>query len=158
MSITLCSVGDGTAQLMRTVEDKSRLHMTLFHTLRKLCGQHRKLPTQYDLWTQNPGSDDVLITTSKHPVAWGGFANVWLGEHKGQQVAIKEFRIHGHTDQDAIERVSNIMRASRYSLLIHEQTKHADVLQGGRLMEASISPQRHTVHRRRREVIHARYC
>ena len=90
---------------MNIVEDRSRLHTRLFHTLRKLCGHIGRLPRQYDLSKGALDSNDALTVISEHPVASGGFADVWLGHYRDQLVAIKAFRVYGRTDLEAVEKV-----------------------------------------------------
>ena len=122
--------------------------MTLFHTLRKLCGQFGALPTQYDISKRDPDSDDALKLISKHSMARGGFADVWLGQYEGQTVAVKVFRIDERTDVlRAIRRVCHAIFIFDYGLLIHVCMECADVLQGSRSMETSVSSQYHTIHR-----------
>lgn len=102
-------------QLMNTVEDRSRLHTRLFHTLRKLCGQMGRLPTQYNLSKRALGSGDALKIIGEHPVASGGFADVWLGQHGDKVVAIKAFRVYGRANLDAVEKVGD--RRAEYHLV-----------------------------------------
>ena len=90
---------------MCAIGDKTRIHASLFHVLRKLCGHLGILPTQYDLSQRSPDSDDALIVVSEHSVARGGFADVWLGRYRGQQVAIKEFRIWKDDNVEKIRKV-----------------------------------------------------
>ena len=101
---------------MDAVEDRSRLHTRLFHTLRKLCGHIGRLPTQYDLSRRILGSSDALRVLGDHPVASGGFADVWLGEYKEQQVAIKAFRVYGRVNLDAVEKVCHFILSDHHAL------------------------------------------
>ncbi|KAH9935724.1 kinase-like domain-containing protein [Fomitopsis serialis] len=91
------------------VEDNSRIHTRLFHTLRKMCGELGRLPTVYDLSKKGlllglrlPHEELTII--GNHPIASGGFADVWLGRYKDQQVAVKAFRVYGHANLEAVKK------------------------------------------------------
>ncbi|KAH9839257.1 kinase-like domain-containing protein [Rhodofomes roseus] len=143
-AISIIDLLDG---LMNIVEDKSRLHTRLFHTLRKMCGELGKLPTVYYLpkpeggplpsqpLKDNPeggttgrlhhhhltsthpsilsisrhmqiihdrametrsrntgvdGHQEDLVIVGEHPMASGGFADVWLGRYMKQQTFCRE--------------------------------------------------------------------
>ena len=50
----------------------------------------------------------------EHPVASGGFGDVWKGAYSGRDVAIKDLRVYKRDDEHKVERVA------RYVSTIHE--------------------------------------
>lgn len=72
--------------------------MTL--VLRQLCGSRGILPASLTL----SGS---VKTTNDRPQASGGFAEVWVGRHRGHKVAIKALRIYANDDMAKVKKVSS---------------------------------------------------
>ena len=66
--------------------------------LYQICGRHALLPRSLQIPPCHNRSDTPLYR--------GGFADVWKGEHKGRNVAIKVLRIYSTSDVDKIRFVS----------------------------------------------------
>ena len=54
--------------------------------LRKMCLEHKQLPTSYTI-------TDELKRIGESPCGGGGSANVWRGDYRGSEVAIKILRV-----------------------------------------------------------------
>ncbi|PCH36149.1 kinase-like protein, partial [Wolfiporia cocos MD-104 SS10] len=87
---------------MSIVNREDRLYSRIFHALRKLCALGPLLPSSYTIHAGN--KQDQLAKESSHPVASGGFADVWRGKYKGQTAAIKVFRIFGSDNLEAVHK------------------------------------------------------
>ena len=66
-------------------------------SLYKICGRQALLPRSLPI----PLSYDPTAT----PQCYGGFADVWKGQHNGQVVAAKALRVYQTSDLDRIRRV-----------------------------------------------------
>jgi len=71
--------------------------MRCLRFLRKICGCHALLPKSL----ATPVSYDRM----KDPLFYGGFADVWKGVARGQEVAIRVLRLYESSDKDQIRRV-----------------------------------------------------
>jgi len=63
-----------------------------------MCGRHALLPTTLKIPVSCGQTGDALYR--------GGFADVWKGEHCGQEVAIKVIRIYSDSDLQKVIGVS----------------------------------------------------
>ena len=66
----------------------------------KMCGLQRSLPRLMEI----PRIDN----RSAAPVSGGGSADVYQGEYKGRQVAIKAIRLYGCNDRDQDQSVGTL--------------------------------------------------
>ena len=97
----------------------------------EICGREALLPKSLPI----PLCYNPLDTPQTH----GGLADVWKGEHKGQEVAAKVLRVYKTSYLKRIRRVrgvSLIMFSSELTV------SHTVVLQGGRDTEDASSPER----------------
>lgn len=65
----------------------------------RICGHRALLPRSLHIPPCHNRSDV--------PRAKGGYADVWLGNHEGRQVAVKVLRVYSTTDLAKITRVSH---------------------------------------------------
>ena len=72
---------------------------TIFKRFRQLCGQTGLLPTSHTIPV-------TLIRTSEHPVASGGFGDVWEGTYNDKPVAIKALRVYRGEDIRKVRKVT----------------------------------------------------
>lgn len=63
-------------------------------TLCKICGRQALLPKSLQI--------PVCYNQSGVPKYRGGYADVWLGEHQGLQVAVKVLRVYSTSDFNKI--------------------------------------------------------
>ena len=63
-----------------------------------MCGRHALLPTSLKIPVSFERTDDVLYR--------GGFADVWKGEYRGRDVAVKVIRIYSDSDLQRVLGVS----------------------------------------------------
>jgi serine/threonine protein kinase len=83
--------------------------------LRKLCGNRGILPTSHTI-------TDDLNKVGELPIAGGGFAEVWEGNHRGRRVAIKVFRLYSSKDQTKVKKLPLIFPILNiYALNIHQR-------------------------------------
>jgi len=102
-----------------------------------VCGREALLPRQFQI----PLSYDPMET----PQCSGGFADMWRGEHEGQEVAAKVLRAYKTSDLEEIRKV----RGAQFVVPTNKLTvPHAAVLQGGHDMEDASSSERVAVIRR----------
>ena len=50
----------------------------------------------------------LCYNPAETPRRYGGFADVWKGEHKDQVVAAKVFRAHGTDDREQLRKVGGV--------------------------------------------------
>ena len=77
----------------------------IFKEFRQLCGQTGLLPASHII-------PESFVQTTEHPVASGGFGDVWEGIYNGERVAIKALRVYKN------DNVKKVAKASRSSLVI----------------------------------------
>jgi len=70
------------------------------NALCKICGRHALLPGSFQI----PLCFDE---SNGHPLYSGGYADVWIGEHQGREVAVKVLRVYSASDLDKITSVSH---------------------------------------------------
>jgi len=63
----------------------------------RLCGRRALLPRSLTI--------PLCYDPSESPLCHGGFADVWKGEHRGQEVAAKVLRIYSKNDPGRVRRV-----------------------------------------------------
>ena len=93
----------------------------------RTCGRHALLP--------GPLKIPVHYDRTVPPLYSGGFADVWKGEHRGQDVAVKVLRTTLSSDTQRIIGVSCRLRSLSAYLRI-DTTLFSEVLQGGCNMES----------------------
>ena len=79
----------GTKQILQTlsvIPGTDQISRQCLHKLQTICGQRTTLPSSYKV-------SGGLSRVGDSAVAYGGFADVWQGTHKGQIVCIKMLRI-----------------------------------------------------------------
>lgn len=62
-----------------------------------ICGRHTLLPRHLTI----PFCCDL----TEHPLRHGGSANVWVGQHRNQEVAVKVMRVYSTCDFGQAKRV-----------------------------------------------------
>ena len=72
--------------------------LVIFKRVRQLCGWTGLLPTSHTI----PGK---LIQTTEHPIACGGYADVWEGIYDDKRVVIKALRVYKNEDVQKIRKV-----------------------------------------------------
>ena len=72
----------------------------IFKRFRQLCGQTGLLPTSHII----PGQ---VIQTTEHPVASGGFGDVWEGIYIDKRVAMKALRMYKENDVQKVKKVTH---------------------------------------------------
>ncbi|KAF9651283.1 kinase-like protein [Thelephora ganbajun] len=66
---------------------------------RQLCGRSELVPASYFI------SRERISTVGEHPVASGGFGDVWKGIYEGRHVAIKALRVYKRDDMRKVKRI-----------------------------------------------------
>lgn len=74
-----------------------RLRRKCLSALCKICGRQALLPRSLKI--------PLCYDRSDTPLYHGGYADVWKGEHKGRQVAIKVLRVYSTSDFEKITSV-----------------------------------------------------
>ena len=97
----------------------------------KICGREALLPKSFPI----PLCYDPTDTPQTH----GGLADVWEGEHNGQEVAAKALRVYKVDNLERIRKVGGTRLVVFYSKLT---VSHTVVLQRGRDVEDASSPKR----------------
>ena len=92
----------------------------------RMCGRNRLLPRSLQV--------PLCYDRQGFPLYAGGFADVWKGEHLGQDVAVKVIRTPSSVDLQSSRKIISVGCA--ILLRIHSLTEsHIEVLQGGCNME-----------------------
>jgi len=86
-----------TQALQTTTHD-----VAIFKQFRKLCGQNGLLPISHII-------PEEYVRTTEHPVAYGGFSDVWEGIYKNKRVAIKSLRVYKGSDVRKVKKVPPVM-------------------------------------------------
>lgn len=84
-------------------------------TLRRLCGRAGLLPSPITL------GEEEITKASDHPVTGGGFADIYVGWHKGKKVALKALRVYG---KDNVKKVQKVRQS--YFLLYYDLRYYAE--------------------------------
>ncbi|TFY56055.1 hypothetical protein EVJ58_g7874 [Rhodofomes roseus] len=87
---------------MQRLSVTNQLYTTALFTLRKLCASAGQLPESYMVSTEERNG---LKITSEYPTAFGGFADIWQGQYRGQDVAIKALRVSGRDRIQTVEKM-----------------------------------------------------
>ena len=101
-----------------------RTRENCLRTLCKICGRHALLPSSLKAPISFERTGDVVYR--------GGFADVWKGEHRGQDVAVKVIRIYSDSELQRVIGVSDWMRFLYTHLLM---MPFAEILQGSCCVE-----------------------
>ena len=72
----------------------------IFKRFRQLCGQTGLLPTSHII-------HEEIIRTTEHPVASGGFGDVWEGIYNDKRVAMKALRVYKKEDVQEVKKVTH---------------------------------------------------
>ena len=75
-----------TSKALSSIPPSDDIFRQCLRKLRALCSSHATLPTSHII-----GGD--LVRLGDSAIAWGGFADVWQGEHNGKKVCIKAPRV-----------------------------------------------------------------
>ena len=67
--------------------------------LYRTCGSHKLLPKNLKV--------SVSYDRNEYPLFRGGYADVWKGEHRGQDVAVKVIRTYSRSELQKITGVSH---------------------------------------------------
>ncbi|KZT64449.1 kinase-like protein [Daedalea quercina L-15889] len=89
-------------QIINRLSTTNQLYTTALFTLRKLCTNAEQFPASYVLPT---GERNGLKITTEYPMAFGGFADIWRGQYRGQDVAIKALRVSARDKIRAVEKM-----------------------------------------------------
>lgn len=84
--------------------------------LQAICGDNMTLPSSYTI------SGDDLARAGDHPIAFGGFADVWEGTYGAKKVCVKVLKISTHDDQ-ALSKV-RIRHVAFFSYLLSNTRWH----------------------------------
>lgn len=85
-------------QVLRYENVPSRLKSTAFGILRRLCGAFQQLPNSCLI------GDDLKINGGI-PFAKRAYADLWKGDWKGEDVAVKLLRFAAGDDKDKVTKV-----------------------------------------------------
>ena len=81
-----------TPQALSTIPTTDDVFRQCLRKLRAICGCHTTLPSSHVV------SGD-LVKIGSHPIAFGGFADVWEGTLGGRKVCVKVLRVTLNEDQ-----------------------------------------------------------
>ena len=87
-----------TAQILDVGPIADDILRRCLHKLRTICSHHATLPSSYTI------SGD-LARVGDHPIAFGGFSDVWKGTHNDTDVCIKQLRVSEQI-RETLEKVS----------------------------------------------------
>ena len=95
-----CAIPQTDSQHRSTVQalQATTYDVTIFKRFRQLCGRTGLLPTSHTI-------PERLIQTTEHPVASGGFGDVWEGIYDDKRVAIKALRVY---KRDGVQKVKKV--------------------------------------------------
>ena len=98
-----------------------------------MCGRNRILPKSLRI--------PLCYDRQVFPLYSGGFADVWKGEHRGRDVAVKVIRTPSSTDLQNLQKIIGVSYTifPRVNALTESCT---EVLQGGRDMEITSTSKR----------------
>lgn len=85
-------------QVVNLTDPHGRINDLAQRTLRRLCGRAGLLPSSFIL-------NNGLTKESDHPVATGGFADVYRGRFLDRPVALKSLRIYG---AESLKRINKV--------------------------------------------------
>jgi hypothetical protein len=74
--------------------------VVIFKRFRQLCGRVGLLPASHVI-------QEKFIKTAEHPIAHGGFGDVWEGRYGDKRVAIKALRIYKEGDVQKVRKVTD---------------------------------------------------
>ena len=101
-----------------------RIRRRCLRYLYRICGRQSLIPRTLEVEAQ--------YDQKGYPLRNGGFADVWMGQHNGREVAVKVLRVYLTSDFEQIRKVGRSLLA----LCIDELTlSHTEVLQGGHDVE-----------------------
>lgn len=76
-----------TPKALCSIHNTDDVFRQCLRKLRAICGTHAILPTSHII------SGDLVERTGVSAIDYGGFADVWVGNHVGNRVCIKALRI-----------------------------------------------------------------
>ncbi|KAH9934222.1 kinase-like domain-containing protein [Fomitopsis serialis] len=88
--------------VMHRLSVTNQLYTTALFTLRKLCASAGKLPDSYMISAEERNGLKIM---GKYPTAFGGFADIWRGQYRAQDVAVKALRVSGRDKLQAVEKM-----------------------------------------------------
>ena len=100
------------------------------HSSYKICGREALLPKSFPI--------PLCYDPTDTPQTYGGLADVWKGNHKGQVVAAKALRVYKTSN---LERTRKVGDAPLIIFSNELTVPHTVVLQGGRNVEDASSPE-----------------
>ena len=92
--------------------------------LHGVCSHHALLPQSLAITPHYNTTGDAMCR--------GGFGEVWKGQHRGQEVAVKVLKVYKKDDLEKIRRVGFWRHSCSY---MHQRLTDVEVLQGGYGME-----------------------
>ena len=98
-----------------------RLRKKCLSTLCRICGRQGLLPRSLQIPVCYDRSEDALYS--------GGYADVWMGEYQGREVAVKVLRVYSTSDLDKIVTVGRRLKLAKCGYQRSDRDC-ADVLQG----------------------------
>ena len=109
MSTQICQVEPALRRYVDQVLDRPDLplwvRMKCLRPLYRTCGRHGLLPKALKV--------PVCYDRDDYPLYQGGYADVWKGECRGREVAVKVIRAYSRSDLRKITRVSSLFRSLR---------------------------------------------
>lgn len=92
LRLSFCPVTERTLQALGAIPTTDDVFRQCLRKLRAICGCHTTLPSSHIV------SGD-LTRLGDHPIAFGGFADVWEGTMGGRKVCVKALRVSLNDDQ-----------------------------------------------------------
>ena len=86
------------AQALDRADLPLRARKNCLRSMYRTCGRHALLPTTLEI--------PISYDQTSDPLYRGGFADVWKGEHRGRDIAVKVIRTHSNADFQKIIGVS----------------------------------------------------
>ncbi|KAH8810316.1 kinase-like domain-containing protein [Flagelloscypha sp. PMI_526] len=94
----------------------------IHRSIKKLVATHQSLPPSFHL--------NQIIRTNEHPIAAGGYADIYRGTHKGTSVCLKVLRLYINPEDHASEEAEKrkVIRTFLNEAIIWRLLKHPYVL------------------------------
>ena len=124
-------------QTLNSTELSPSTRKKTLRLLYRTCGHHAIIPSTLTVLVDYDRTDDALYR--------GGYADVWKGEYRGREVAVKVIRLYS---RDVLKNVINVCHRC-YLVSPHPMltTLCAEILQGGRNVDIPSTSKRPTTDR-----------
>ena len=127
-------------QALGAISTADDVYRQCLRKLQAICGDNMTLPSSYTI------SGD-LTRVGDEPVAFGGFADVWVGTHCSTKVCIKALRVTLNDDPT----LAKVCIGTPF-FRVHSRAPTVVILQRGRYVEEAKTPKRRLLHRCYNEV------